>query len=156
MDPPEGAGSGGCNRVDFDHRVGLEFRGTQISSDGGLPVIRELDDVPGLSGLASVAFLWRCATAAGARPPFTGSTGCFGGWSMDVLAGCGDVNDADRPVLDPCHASGPWAHARSRRKRPPSSRMGRFGTGTSALPGNRAALADLNGAWIDRFHDRMR
>ena len=89
MDPPEGAGSGGCNRVDFDHRVGLEFRGTQISSDGGLPVIRELDDVPGLSGLASVAFLWRCATAAGARPPFTGSTGCFGGWSMDVRRAAG-------------------------------------------------------------------
>ena len=53
--PPEGAGSGRCNRVDFDYRVRLELRGTQISSDGGLLVIRELDDAPGLSGLASVA-----------------------------------------------------------------------------------------------------
>ena len=32
--------------------------------------------------------------------------------------------------------------------------MGRFETGTLALPENRKALADLNGEWIDRFHDR--
>jgi len=32
--------------------------------------------------------------------------------------------------------------------------MGRFETETLALPENRAALADLNGQWIDRFHDR--
>jgi len=32
--------------------------------------------------------------------------------------------------------------------------MGRFETETLALTENRAALADLNGQWIDRFHDR--
>ncbi len=32
--------------------------------------------------------------------------------------------------------------------------MGWFETDTLALPGNRAALADLNGQWVDRFHDR--
>ncbi|MCC6826951.1 MAG: TonB-dependent receptor [Novosphingobium sp.] len=32
--------------------------------------------------------------------------------------------------------------------------MGRFETETLALAANRAALADLNGQWIDRFHDR--
>ena len=55
MDHPEGAGSVRCNRVDSDHRVRLEFRGTRISSDGGLLVMRELDDTLRLSGLASVA-----------------------------------------------------------------------------------------------------
>jgi hypothetical protein len=35
--------------------VRLEFRGTQLSSDGGLLVMRELDDVLGLSDLASGA-----------------------------------------------------------------------------------------------------
>ena len=30
----------------------------------------------------------------------------------------------------------------------------RFGTGMLALPGNREALADLSGQWIERFHDR--
>ena len=42
-------------QVDFDPRVRLEFRGTQLSSDGGLLVMRELDDALGLSNLASVA-----------------------------------------------------------------------------------------------------
>ena len=44
MDHPEGAGSDRGHRVDFDRRVRLEFRGAQISSDGGLLVMRELDD----------------------------------------------------------------------------------------------------------------
>jgi hypothetical protein len=32
--------------------------------------------------------------------------------------------------------------------------MGRFETETLASPENREALADLNGQWVDRFHDR--
>ena len=55
MDPPEGAGSQRADRVDFDPHVRLEFRGTQLSSDGGLLLMRELDDALGLSGLASAA-----------------------------------------------------------------------------------------------------
>ena len=55
MDHPEGAGLQRADRVDFDPRVRLEFRGAQISSDGGLLVMRELDDVLGLSDLASAA-----------------------------------------------------------------------------------------------------
>lgn len=38
-------------------RVRLEFKGTQLSSDGGLLVVRELDDAPGLSDPASAALL---------------------------------------------------------------------------------------------------
>ena len=34
--------------------------------------------------------------------------------------------------------------------------MGWFATETLALAENRAALSDLNGKWIDRFHDRNR
>ncbi len=43
MDHPEGAGETGDGRLGFDRRVRLEFRGTQLSSDGGLLVMRELD-----------------------------------------------------------------------------------------------------------------
>jgi len=69
------------------------------------------------------------------------------------LAGYEDVNDADRLALDPvmrqivcgravdAQAASAW-------------QMGRFETETLALPENRTALADLNGQWIDRFHDR--
>jgi hypothetical protein len=42
MDYPEGAGSQRADRVDFDHRARLDFRGTQLSSDGGLLVMRKL------------------------------------------------------------------------------------------------------------------
>jgi hypothetical protein len=55
MDHPEGAGSQRADRVNFDRRVRLQFRGAQISSDGGPLVMRELDEALGLSGLASVA-----------------------------------------------------------------------------------------------------
>ena len=48
MDHPKGASSDRGDRVDFDPRVRLEFRGTQLSSDGGLLVMRELDDALGL------------------------------------------------------------------------------------------------------------
>ena len=44
MDHPEGARETGDERLGFDRRVRLEFRGTQLSSDGGLLVMRELDD----------------------------------------------------------------------------------------------------------------
>ena len=55
MDHPEGAGCERGDRVDFDRRVRLEFRGTQLGSDGGLLVMREMDDALGLSDLASGA-----------------------------------------------------------------------------------------------------
>jgi hypothetical protein len=47
MDHPEGAGSKRADRVEFDRRVHVEFRGAQLSSDGGLLVMRELDDALG-------------------------------------------------------------------------------------------------------------
>ena len=55
MDYPEGAGSQWADRVDFDRRVRMEFRGAQISSEGGLLVMRELDDALRLSDLATAA-----------------------------------------------------------------------------------------------------
>jgi hypothetical protein len=55
MDHPEGAGSQRAARVDCDRRLRLEFRGAQLSSDGGLLVMRELDGALGLSDLASSA-----------------------------------------------------------------------------------------------------
>ena len=55
MDHPKGARETGDRRLGFDRRVRLEFSGTQLRSDGGLLVMRELDDALGLSGLASGA-----------------------------------------------------------------------------------------------------
>lgn len=55
MDHPEGSVSQRADRVDVDRRVRLEFRGTLLSSDGGLLVTRGLNNVLGLSDRASAS-----------------------------------------------------------------------------------------------------
>ena len=47
MAHPMGAGSRGDFRLDFDRSVRLELRGSQLSSDGGLLLMRELDEALG-------------------------------------------------------------------------------------------------------------
>ena len=73
------------------------FGGTQISSNGALLVMRQLDDALGLSGLASVTL---CDTHRGKntvhRLDGLSRQSMFG-----RLAGDEDVNDADRLALDP-------------------------------------------------------
>ena len=97
MDHPVGAGSGRGDRVEFDPRVRLEFRGTQLSSDGGLLVMRELDDALGLSGLASSAL---CDSRRGKNTVHQ-LDGLFRQSVYGRLAGYEDVNHADRLALDP-------------------------------------------------------
>ena len=146
MDHPEGAGLQRADRVDFDPRVRLEFRGTQLSSDGGLMVMRELDDALGLSDLAS-------ATLSDTRPGKNAIHRLDGLFRQSVfgrLAGYEDVNDADRLALDPVMRQVVGGRAVDAQAAS-ASQMGRFETETLALPKNRDALADLNGQWIDRF-----
>ena len=134
------------DRVDFDRRVRLEFRGAQISSDGGLLVMRELDDALGLSGLASEAL----------RDNRTGKNtvhrldGLFRQSVFGRLAGYEDVNDADRLALDPVMRQVVGGRAVDAQAAS-ASQMGRFETEMLAMSENREALSDLNGQWIDRF-----
>ena len=66
------------------------------------------------------------------------------------LAGYEDVNDADRLALDPVMRQVVGGRAVDVQAAS-ASQMARFETETLALPDNRAALADLNGQWIDRY-----
>ena len=119
MDHPEGAGLQRADRMDFDPRVRLEFRGTQLSSDGGLLVMRELDDTLGLSDLASAALR---DTRSGKNTVHR-LDGLFRQSVFGRLAGYEDVNDANRLACDPSCARLSAAE-RSMHKRPRHRRWG--------------------------------
>ncbi|MDU8913741.1 IS1380 family transposase [Aestuariicoccus sp. MJ-SS9] len=149
MDHPEGAGKTDDARLGFDRRVRLEFRGAKLSSDGGLLVMRELDDALGLSDLASDAL----HDSRRGKNTTHRLDGQFRQSVFGRLAGYEDVNDAERLSLDPVMRQIVGGRAVDAQAAS-ASQMGRFETETLAAPENRKALADLNGQWIDRFHDR--
>ncbi len=84
-------------RLQFDPTVKLEFHGARISSDAGLLLFRELDEVLGLTGLAG-SFLQDSRVGANIRHTMTAllRQAVFG-----RLAGYEDTNDAERLRFDP-------------------------------------------------------
>lgn len=128
MDHPKGAGSQRADRVDFDRRVRLEIRGAQISSNGGLLVMRELDDALGLSDLASASLR---DNRIGRNTVYC-LDGLFRQSVFGRRAGYEDVNNADRLALDPVMrqvVGGTAVDAQSAS----ASQMGWFETETLAL-----------------------
>ena len=97
LDHPTGAGSEGDFRVDFDPRVRLEFHGSKISSDGGLLLFRELDEVLGLLDLAG----WSLRDTRHGRNGVHSFGGLLRQSTFSRLAGYPDVNAADRLAPDP-------------------------------------------------------
>lgn len=149
MDHPEGARETGDGRLSFDRRVRLEFHGSKISSDGGLLLFRELDEVLGLHDIAG-GFLRDTRTGHNRLHSLVGllRQSVFG-----RLAGYDDVNDADRLSLDPVMRQVVGGRA-VEAKAASASQMGRFETEVLAATDNRTVLADLSGHWIDRVHNR--
>jgi hypothetical protein len=145
----KGEAKSGALRLDFDRRLMLRFRGSVITSDGGLLAYRELDDAVGLTDTGA-------DTLADAR---TGKNGrhLLGGLLRQSvfgrLAGYEDVNDAERLCRDPAMrwVVGDRAITGSAAS---ASQMGRFETEWLARPENLTALADLPGRWIDKVHTR--
>src|ERR671929_223269 len=136
-------------RVAFDRRLKLEFRGTRITSDGGLLAYRELDDALGLTTIAVSAL----AEGRRGRNIRHRLLGLLRQAVYGRLAGYEDVNDAERLAHDPAMRA---IVGREGIGRPAAStsEMGRFETEWLATEANLAALAALSGAWIDRVHAR--
>ena len=94
---PTGESKSEALRLDFDRRLLLQFRGSVITSDGGLLAYRELDDAVGLTDTGADT-LADARTGKNARHLLAGllRQSVFG-----RLAGYEDVNDADRLCRDP-------------------------------------------------------
>jgi hypothetical protein len=149
MGDPVGETDRGALRLDFDRRLMLRFRGSAITSDGGLLAYRELDDVLALTTTGG-EILADARTGKNGRHQLVGllRQSVFG-----RLAGYEDVNDAERLCRDPAMrwvvgGRAPMGQAAS------ASQMGRFETEWLTRPENFAALADLPGQWIDTVHRR--
>jgi hypothetical protein len=149
MADPTGEADKDALRLDFDRRLMLQFRGSTITSDGGLLAYRELDEALHLTDTAA-------NTLADARTGKNGRHRLAGLLRQAVfgrLAGYEDVNDADRLCRDPAMRwvvgdraiNGSAASA---------SQMGRFETKWLSRPENLATLADLPGQWIDKLRQR--
>jgi hypothetical protein len=136
-------------RLQFDCSVKLAFRGSSISSGGGLLLHRELEDALRLTDMAEGLI----------ADPRTGSNGrhrLAGLLRQSVfsrLAGYEDVNDADRLSRDPVMRQLIGGRA-VKHGAASASAMGRFETAMLTRPENLEALADLPGRWIDAVHDR--
>jgi hypothetical protein len=149
MGDPAGETDRVAVRLDFDRRLMLRFRGSVITSDGGLLAYRELDDVLALTTTSGERL-------ADARTGKNGRHQLVGLLRQSVfgrLAGYEDVNDAERLCRDPAMrwvvgGRAPMGQAAS------ASQMGRFETEWLTRPGNLAALTALPGDWIDTVHHR--
>jgi hypothetical protein len=149
MGDPTGEADKGVLRLDFDHRLLLQFRGAAITSDAGLLAYRELDDTLGLTDTGADEL-------ADARTGKNGRHRLAGLLRQSVfgrLAGYEDVNDAERLCRDPAMrwVVGDRAIAGFAAS---ASQMGRFETKWLCRSENHAALADLPGQWIDKVHER--
>ncbi|MGO9234843.1 MAG: IS1380 family transposase [Methylocella sp.] len=149
MTNPAGESNDGALRLDFDRRVMLQFRGSVVTSDAGLLAYRELDDVLGLSALASDVL----ADPRTGRNGRHALAGLFRQSVFGRLAGYEDVNDADRLRHDPAMRWIVGVKATSGAAASPSQ-IGRFETQWLAADRNLLPLADLSGQWIDRVHAR--
>src|ERR1700737_1734764 len=149
MADPTGVADRGALRLDFDRRLMIQFRGSAITSDGGLLAYRELDDALALTASGGE----RLAEARTGKNRRHFLVGLLRQSVFGRLAGYEDVNDADRLCRDPTMrwvvgGAAPMGRAAS------ASQMGRFETEWLVRSDNVAALADLPGQWIDGGHQR--
>jgi hypothetical protein len=91
-----GEAENGAKRLDFDAHLKVEFRGAKVTTDAGLLVIRELDEVLGLTDIATCML-----SEARANNRRHDLAGLFRQSVYARLAGYEDVNDQEALSRDP-------------------------------------------------------
>ena len=136
-------------RVGFARRLKLKFLGSQITTDAGLLVYRELDEALGLTEIASEVL----ADSRQGRNKQHQLVPLLRQSIYSRLAGYEDVNDAERLAVDPAmrHVVGGRA-AQADNEAASMSVVGRFETEILSQRCNLTALMNLSGQWIDKVH----
>ena len=134
-------------RLRFDRRLKLEFHGAKITSDAGLLAYREMDEVMGLTEMAT-SHLSDYRTGKNTRHTLLRMLrqAVYG-----RLAGY-DLNDADRLRFDPAIRTVLGERA-AENSGASTSEMWRFETGILSRRDNVRALMSLPGRFVDRTHE---
>ena len=132
-------------RLQFDHRVRLDFRGATITSDAGLLACRELDAALGLTETAN-DYIHENRTGRNVQHPLLP---LLRQSVYSRLAGYEDTNDAERLAQDPAMRvivgwQGTDKQAAS------TNTMSRFETEVLTEEENLDGLARLNVEWVAR------
>jgi hypothetical protein len=144
LENPMGETSKDALRVNFDHKLRLEFHGTKVTSDAGLLAYRELDEALGLTTMSQSEFY---DNRKGKNTQHN-ITALLRQSIYSRLAGYDDTNDAERLSVDPAMRQVVGGRAKERAAAS-TSLMGRFETEILTQPQNLELLKNLPGMWVD-------
>lgn len=138
-------------RVNFDRKLKLEFHETTISSNVGLLVYRELDEVLGLT--TDLEDLIDEPRGGQKYPAQTNRFAAAIGF-MVVWLDTKIPNDTERLRVDPSLRRIVGGRVKDHIVAS-TSEMSRFETEIPATDGNLKNLTDLCGLWVDQVDDRI-
>jgi len=132
-------------KLHFDGHLRLEFRGAKVTTDAGLLVVRELDEVLGLTEMAGE----KISDNRTGRNVQHELAGLLRQSVYARLAGYEDVNDQEALTRDPAMRAVVGKKALDRNAAS-SQTVSRFETETLATEQNIEALSSINAVWVEK------